>query len=98
VCGGSPRFHSEVRALHALAAGTGIHFIQFANMLDDAAAGPAFDPEMVQATFYERAQTPVEVSSRCGPLRWLGLSEQLNALVRWSLCRVHAAARSGSLK
>ena len=30
--------------------------------------------------------------------RWLGLFEQARAVVKWSVCRFHAAARSGWLK
>jgi CRP-like cAMP-binding protein len=31
-------------------------------------------------------------------VRWLGLFEQARAFVKWSVCRFHAAARSGWLK
>ena len=33
----------------------------------------------------------------CIACRWLGLSEQPHAIANWSVCRLHAAARSGWL-
>ena len=45
-----------------------------------------------------RAQTACEQSGNKAGQRWLGLFEQARAIVKWSVCRFHAAARSGWLR
>jgi hypothetical protein len=48
------RFTKRFVNLHSLAKESGVHFRKLANILDDRGIEPAFDPEAVQATFYER--------------------------------------------
>lgn len=48
------RFAKRFVNLHSLAKESGVHFRKLANILDDRGIEPAFDPEAVHATFYER--------------------------------------------
>ena len=45
-----------------------------------------------------QSNAPGVGTRRASGERWLGSSEQLDAIAKWSVRRFHAAARSGALK
>ncbi len=58
------RFTNDVVSLHALDRETGIHFKELLDVLSLSGVSPAFEPDKVHATFYDRRA----VSGVIGPL------------------------------